>query len=441
MYASTYLKQIVNKQKRNLPVGIFSICSAHPFVIKTSFNFAKQHDIPILIETTCNQVNQFGGYTNMKPNDFFNFVFELADSINLPVDQVFLGGDHLGPSVWKNEPVESAMDKSYDLIRHYIRAGYRKIHLDASMACKGDPLPLPKELIVQREALLCKAAVDECEKIGLDISEVVFVVGSEVPTPGGASVEEETLSVSDVAETRENISLTKETFIAMGLEEAWNQTIAFVVQPGVEFSDDNIYNYSRPEAKGLSKMIEDFDNLVFEAHSTDYQSRENLKNLVEDHFAILKVGPGLTFAFREGLFALTDIEKEIYPNFDQVKRSNLKEVLEEKMIEKPEYWKNHYSNNRDKSRFQRKYSFSDRSRYYWANSEIILAYNKLIDNLSSIPIPYSLVSQYFPDQVKKFTAKQFQIQPLDLIQGKIVDVLLDYATACQQISFSNVLNK
>lgn len=45
-------------------------------------------------------------------------------------------------------------------------------------------------------------------------------------------------------------------------------------------------------------MVNDYSHLVFEAHSTDYQTKEAYKQLVHDHFAILKVGPALTFAMR-----------------------------------------------------------------------------------------------------------------------------------------------
>ena len=57
-------------------------------------------------------------------------------------------------------------------------------------------------------------------------------------------------------------------------------------------------------------MIEQYDRLIFEAHSTDYQTPAALAALVRDHFAILKVGPALTFALREALWALDCIERE-----------------------------------------------------------------------------------------------------------------------------------
>ena len=76
----------------------------------------------------------------------------------------------------------------------------------------------------------------------------------------------------------------------------------------MEFCDDQVFHYNRDSARGLSQTIISQENLVYEAHSTDYQSEKGLTQLVEDHFCILKVGPWLTFGYREALFSLSMIE-------------------------------------------------------------------------------------------------------------------------------------
>jgi D-tagatose-1,6-bisphosphate aldolase subunit GatZ/KbaZ len=86
-------------------------------------------------------------------------------------------------------------------------------------------------------------------------------------------------------------------------------------------------------------MVEGIDSLVFEAHSTDYQTPQALQQLVRDHFAILKVGPALTFAMREALFALAAIEEELLPAH---KRSGLRNVMENVMLDRPDFWQSHY---------------------------------------------------------------------------------------------------
>ncbi len=429
MNITSFLEEIGQRKLENQPPGIFSICSANPFVLKSCMQLAKIRGFPLLIETTCNQVNQYGGYIHSTPQQFAQYVHKLAQETGLPTEQILLGGDHLGPFVWKNEPAESAMRKSTDLVAHYVRAGYKKIHLDASVACLDDPVSLPKEIVVEREIRLCQAAVAESESLGQDLAELVFVVGTEVPLAGGAPGNQGPINVSSAAETEENIFLTHKAFIDHNLETAWERTLAFVVQPGIEFTSTSVIAYDRQKSRQLSSLIEKYDHLVFEAHSTDYQTRTHLKELVEDHFAILKVGPALTYALREALFALSEIEIELCASH-RFELSNLKMVLEKVMVANPEHWANYYSGDEQSLSFQRKYSLLDRSRYYLSHPEMEKSLDKLISNLSSTSIPLSLISQFLPDQIRKVKEGKIRNQPLDLISGKIADVVEDYLHAC-----------
>lgn len=85
-----------------------------------------------------------------------------------------------------------------------------------------------------------------------------------------------------------------------------------MVQPGVEFDHTNVIDYQPVKATALSQMVENYETLIFEAHSTDYQTPQSLRQLVIDHFAILKVGPALTFALREALFLWRRLKKNWY---------------------------------------------------------------------------------------------------------------------------------
>ena len=90
---------------------------------------------------------------------------------------------------------------------------------------------------------------------------------------------------------------------------AWARVVALVVQPGVEFDHHKVIDYAaRRRRAQLARRIESEPGLVYEAHSTDYQTPAALAALVRDHFAILKVGPGVTFALRAALWALADIQ-------------------------------------------------------------------------------------------------------------------------------------
>ena len=394
-----YLDDVVAAQKRGEAKGIASICSAHPWVLKTilgNSNFGRLQatevaTTPVLIEATCNQVNQFGGYTGMTPRDFVAYVRGIAEERHFPFENIILGGDHLGPNVWQNESAESAMEKSKTLVRDYVQAGFVKIHLDCSMRLEDDPPGvLNPEIIAQRAAQLAKVAEESLSHWERGRGEVRYVIGTEVPIPGGATEHEEGVRVTKVEDARQTIEVTREAFIREGLESAWERVIAVVVQPGVEFGDDFVLPYKPEAARDLSRFIES-QSMIYEAHSTDYQTRDALKDLVRDHFAILKVGPALTFAFREAVFALAMIENELF-SIDM--RSNLIQVLDDVMLKHPEHWKKYYHGTQAEQAFKRKYSLSDRARYYWPEPEVQNAFNKLMNNLGDKVLPYSLLSQF-----------------------------------------------
>jgi len=425
------LREIIARHKSGEPVGTFSVCSANPTVIETSIKFAVNNEIPLLIEATCNQVNQFGGYTGMTPHQFADFVWELAGKYGLPRENITLGGDHLGPYPWREELVQVAMKKSAKMIHDYVRAGYKKIHLDASMKCADDDpdQPLDVRTSAARTAELCAIAEKAAGQLGMS-DDVVYVIGTEVPRPGGIQMEEDEVQVTLVEDVQSTIESTREAFSSMGLEGAWERVIAVVVQPGVEFGDNVIFNYKRDCAKQLSDYIESYKQLVFEAHSTDYQTQEALQQLVEDHFVILKVGPELTFAYREAVFALALMEIELLGGRPDIQLSNLRDVIDDAMLENPVYWQNYYQGTEREQAFARKYSFSDRIRYYWPNPKVQIALQKLFDNLRDLDIPAPLLSQYVPVQYQKSLRTGISVTPAMLVASAIQGILEKYTSAC-----------
>ena len=415
-----YLDKIVQAQKHGEAKGITSICSAHPWVLKAAM---QQNTDVLLIEATCNQVNQFGGYTGMTPADFVHYVRGIAIENQFPFGNIILGGDHLGPNVWQNEPADSAIQKSVVMIRDYVQAGFAKIHLDCSMRLGDDPKgALDPEISARRAAQLAKAA-ETSHVEGFPLPR--YVIGTEVPVPGGAHEHEETVSVTKVEDARRTIDVTRDAFYREGLLSAWERVIAVVVRPGVEFGDDFVLEYQPEKAKELSRFIED-QSMIYEAHSTDYQTRYALRNLVRDHFAILKVGPGLTFAFREAVFALAMMEDELYAS-DQ--RSQILHILDDVMAKHPEHWKKYYRGDTAKQAFQRKYSLSDRVRYYWPDPQIQPALEKLLDHLAQKPIPFSLLSQFTPIQYKRIRRGEIENTPASILLDYVKAVLSEYQAA------------
>jgi D-tagatose-1,6-bisphosphate aldolase subunit GatZ/KbaZ len=416
---------LIDAQKCGEPQGIPSICSAHPWVLKAAMQHAARTGTPLLVEATCNQVNQFGGYTGMTPAVFHRYVERIAAENSFPVGRILLGGDHLGPSAWQDEPAGQAMQKSAEMLRDYVRAGFVKLHLDASMKLAGDgDGPLAPEISAGRAAALASAA--EAAR-GLDAPAPRYVIGTEVPVPGGAKEHEDGVAVTTVDSVRQTIEVTRQAFYRQGLEAAWERVIAVVVQPGVEFGDDFVLEYQPEAAHELSRFIESLPGLVYEAHSTDYQSRAALRRLVRDHFAILKVGPGLTFAFREAIFALAAIEDAMFPASEC---SNIVAILDRAMVARPEYWHKYYHGTAEQQSFARKYSLSDRIRYYWPMPEVQGALGRLLANLSLKPIPYPLLSQYLPAQYMRLGCGVLQSTPQAILLDKVTAVLEDYAAVC-----------
>jgi D-tagatose-1,6-bisphosphate aldolase subunit GatZ/KbaZ len=421
--AGDRLRDLVHRHKTGTHVGIPSVCSAHPMVLRAALQHAQETGGPVLIEATSNQVDQTGGYTGMRPEDFRELVLGLADEVGLPRDDVILGGDHLGPNRWRHLTAPEAMQHAEELVDAYVRAGFTKIHLDCSFVCSGDPQPLTDELVATRSARLITVA----EGVAADADRLTYVIGTEVPVPGGANHSLEGVPPTSPQAARETLRAHREAFAAAGVAHVWPRVAALVVQPGVEFDHQQVFGYRPGAARELSLVLQDEESMVFEAHSTDYQTQEALSALVRDHWAILKVGPGLTFALREALFGLASIEDELFPE-DQ--RSHLQAVVEQRMLADPSQWAGYYTGTETQQRVHRRYSYSDRIRYYWPDPEVQAAQERLLANLSADAIPLPLLSQHLPAQYQRVRDGRLGSTPEALAIDHVKDVLRTYAAAC-----------
>lgn len=402
--------------------GIYSVCSAHPLVIEAAMQQAKDDGSPLLIEATCNQVNQFGGYTGLQPADFVRFVKDIATRAGFDAAQLIFGGDHLGPNPWRQQPASEAMDHARNLLRAYAAAGFTKLHLDASMRCADDPDVLSDEVVAARAASLCAAA----EAVAPGVA--VYVVGTEVPVPGGATEELDHLQVTSPESARRTLAVHQSAFDALQLQDAWERVIALVVQPGVEFDHTRVIDYQPEKATALSAFQKAQSRFVFEAHSTDYQRAEALASLVEDGFAILKVGPGLTFALREALYALESIEHELVSEAD---RSQLRATVDAEMRQHPGDWLNYYGGDAGHQAQMRVFSYSDRVRYYWGRPPIADAVQRLLHNLEGVAIPENLISQYLPQQYTAARQGRIDRSARSLLLDRVRDAVRPYAQACR----------
>ena len=383
------------------PLGLLSACTASELAIEAFVDRAAGRGGLLLVEATANQVDQRGGYTGMKPADFARFVHAIAGRRDLPAARIALGGDHLGPLTWRKLPAAEAMVEARELVRLFVLAGFSKIHLDTSMKL-GDDHPeerLATEVMAERAAVLARVAEDahaELLRARPEGAELAYVVGSEVPVPGGTTEQEE-LQITSPADLAETVGTFRRVFERQGLATAWERVVAVVVQPGVEFGDASVHGYDRAAAAPLTAELRRHAPLVLEGHSTDYQTARALRELVEDGVGLLKVGPGLTFAEREGLLALECIERELLHGREG-ERSRFSEALEAEMLRDPSRWAAHYHGDAAARRLARRFSYSDRSRYYTGAAPVRQAVARLFENLDRETIPATLLSQFLPAQ-------------------------------------------
>jgi D-tagatose-1,6-bisphosphate aldolase subunit GatZ/KbaZ len=409
-----------------------SVCSARAEVLEAALALAAETGSEILVEVTPNQVNASGGYTGLTPETFMPRLTRTADELRLPRTDFAAGADHLGPYAFRRETSARALAKAAGLAGRFVSAGFRKIHLDSGFGCADDP---PQGVSVEeaagRAALLCRAAEAAAEKLPAGTPRPLYVIGAEVPPPGGALGNETVVEATPVENVTAVIRATESAFRSAGLGPAWERVIAVVVQPGVDFGDAAIARYRPENARALSALHAALPGaMTFEVHSTDFQPAASLARMVRDHFTLLKVGPCLSFAFREAVFALAAIESEWLSGRRGRTLSQIRPTLERVMKQDPAHWNSHYRGLRTQRRLQRSFSYRDRIRYYWAHPEVEAALERLMANLAE-PIPPGLLSQFFPDLAGPIQDGELPPRPRTLVRRRIQDAFRPYLEACR----------
>lgn len=425
------IKKILSSRKSGGQRAIPSYCTSNPLVLEACMETAGHGGHYVLVEGTANQVNQFGGYTGMKPEDFVKYVRDIADKAGLAQDHLLIGGDHLGPLVWSAEPEEEAMAKASELVRQFAAAGVTKIHLDTSMRLGSDPTDemLSTETIARRGAILYGKVVEGYNEYKASHPEAEFpviIIGSEVPIPGGSQEAEDSVAVTKPEAFEDTVAVYHKVFAEAGYADAFEHIIAVVVQPGVEFGDSSLVEYDHAKAASLIARLEKYPELVFEGHSTDYQSEKCLTMMAEDGIGILKVGPALTFALREGLYQLEEMERVLYP---QSQCSHLSDVINSVMLENPSNWRKHYSGTEEELYIKRMWSYSDRIRYYIGEPVAAQAIDRLFDNINKANVPLSMLHQFMPRQYDDIRAGILKMDARELVKRSVGYEVLKYEKA------------
>ena len=273
--SSARLQNLLLHNRHSCKGGAYAVCSAHPHVIHAAIQQCLEDGSVLHVESTSSQVNQFGGYTGQTPREFAHSLRSAAQHAGVLPENILLGGDHLGPFPWRHEASSSALEKASRLVRDCVLAGYVKIHLDASMPCLDDgTVGLAEETVAERAAMLCQVAEKAYAELPSGSPHIVYVVGTEVPAPGGESLNSHAPAVTDAQHVHQTLETFRRAFEKQQLSSAWERVIALVVQPGVDFEADAIFDYNRPKAASLSAALSTYPEIVYEAHSTDYQAPE-----------------------------------------------------------------------------------------------------------------------------------------------------------------------
>lgn len=419
------LRDLVARNRNGSGEAMPSICSANPDVLAASILLAQELDVPVLVEATSNQVNQFGGYAGMRPKDFVHYVGEICTSLGVSRERLLFGGDHLGPQAWRDEPARTAMTKARELVGEFVAAGFTKIHLDCSEGCFGEPAQVGDLVSAARAAELAGV----CEALAPDPEAISYIFGTEVPPPGGARASEgpEAIAPTSPDSALCTIEAHRAAFAAQGLEQtAWQRAIGLVVQPGLEFAPDHVHHFNLGSDDQLSAVLQSRGDLCFEAHSTDYQDDTVFPALAKRHFAVLKVGPALTYAYRQAVYALDTIAAWMFPNSD---RASVAMVMEQLMTDSPKHWSKHYAGDLAKLRLLRHFGYADRIRYYWPQARAVDAVHDLLALLGQSSVPAPLLEQYFArsilDRAEQLRSKGVA-PPKSMILAQIQETLAPY---------------
>lgn len=409
------LRNIVSQNRAGAYTAIPSVCSTHQEVLVSSLLLAQNLNRPIVIEATSNQVNQFGGYTRMTPLDFVEFVSGLVRDNSIDPSLVILGGDHLGPQVWKAEPAEIAMEKACTLVAQYVNAGIRKIHLDCSEGCANEPAQLDDAISSARAAKLAKVCRDTAD----DPSELIFVIGTEVPPPGGARMDESGHVIATTPDSaRKTILAHQQAFDFAGISDVWPMVSGLVVQPGIEFAPDHVHHFPMERNPQLLMAVNDYPTICLEAHSTDYQNPEVFPKLAKLGFAFQKVGPALTFSWRRAMYALDHIRSVLQPGSPR-----LPQIIEDQMRANPSHWKSHYDQN---STALWHFGYADRIRYYWPTPAVQTGVADLLSAIDDLSPPLHIFEEFFSTEVIKRADGLASSQALSLGRAMVQSALIPY---------------
>ena len=389
-----------------------SFCTSNIEVIKSILFFCHIKKLPCLIECTSNQVNQHGGYTNKTPKMFIKEILSISKKIKFNSKKLFLGGDHLGPLPWKKKSKTVAIKNSISLINDYLDQKFCKIHIDTSIKCKNDKY-INSDIIFERTNEILNN-----DNIKKKIKDKFIVVGTEVPLAG--SGDNENIIKTSKKQIETEVLKFKKILKKQNLK---NNIFGLVIEPGMKYTHSSVIkpNFTNfTNKKNISKK----NNFVYEAHSTDYQSKKTLKQLVKNNFKFLKVGPELTYSYSRSLFFMENIEKN---NF-KLKNSNIKKIIFSAMLKNRKYWEGYYEKKTTELFLNSKL---DRMRYYFDTKPVVNSIKTLKKNINLLDSKKILCFMSLTEKKEFLNFKNKKLSNFDIIKLIFISrTLKRYFSAC-----------
>jgi D-tagatose-1,6-bisphosphate aldolase subunit GatZ/KbaZ len=106
------------------------------------------------------------------------------------------------------------------------------------------------------------------------------------------------------------------------------------------------------------------------------------------------------------------------------------DVLDRVMLKDRRHGEHHYTGDAQAMHLLRRYSYSDRVRYYWNEPQVKQAVDTLMLNLRQTAIPETMLSAFLPEQYRAVRAGTLQPDAHSMIIHGIRQVLRAYAGAC-----------
>lgn len=385
---SDLLTPIIRAVRQQIGPAIPAVVSVQPDVIAAALRQARDHDMPALIEAPADEVNQFGGHSGLTPADFAALVRDIAGGQGLEAVPLILGADRLGPWLWPALAPDAAMTHAERMVMDFVAAGFTRLHFDGPDAAGTARLVAAAEAHAPAPDLLCH---------GLPAS---FEPVDGVTSP-------ETLA--------RTLELHEAAFAEAGLNAAWKRVRTVSVHLGMGFGPALIERFDMGQPDRLSAVLPDHGRIALEARDVDYQSARACADLTRRNVAVLKLGPSLSFAWREALYALSHVLNW------QDGSAHISERMEDLMLADPAAWQEDYRGPPAVQRVLRHFGFTDRIRHYWPRAAA--AVEALCEGIDATGLPHPLLLQYLPPEILARAARLDLPPAQAILQAQVEDAL------------------